>query len=167
MAPAISTTTNRFFCHFGQFLAPNNLKNQNFKTLKKTLEILSFYTIVPKIMIICYTVPEIWCVKDVSVMSFWDFFPFYPPNSLKKENFKKMRKKKPGDVIIYTSAPKIIIIRYTVLEIWCVADVIVIFHLDYFLPFYAPNSPKHKNVKKKMKKKAWRYHHFIHVYQKL
>ena len=95
MAPAISTTTNRFFCHFGQFLAPNNLKNQNFKTLKKNLEILSFYTIVPKIMIICYTVPEIWCVKDVSVMSFWDFFPFYPPNSLKKENFKKMRKKSP------------------------------------------------------------------------
>ena len=28
------------------------------------MEISSFYTSVPKIMIICYTVTEIWCVAD-------------------------------------------------------------------------------------------------------
>ena len=31
--------------------------------------------------------------------SFWEFFPFYPANSPKKQNFKKM-KKNPGDIII-------------------------------------------------------------------
>ena len=50
------------FLHF--YLAENQ-KNQNFekmkknKTKKKHQEISSFYTIVPKIMIRCYTVPEI------------------------------------------------------------------------------------------------------------
>ena len=39
----------------------------------------SFYTIVPKIMTIGYTVPEIWCVRDVIVVSFWAIFcPFTP-----------------------------------------------------------------------------------------
>ena len=41
------------------FYPPNSPKNENFKTIKKILEI-SFYKSVPKIMIICYTVPEIY-----------------------------------------------------------------------------------------------------------
>ena len=41
------------------FYSPNTLK------MKKTLEILSFYTGVPKIMIIGFTVPEIWHMSDV------------------------------------------------------------------------------------------------------
>ena len=47
------------------------IKNQNFekmkiiaKICKKLLEISSFYTSVPNIMIPCYTVPEIWQVTD-------------------------------------------------------------------------------------------------------
>ena len=46
---------------------PNSPKNQNFKKWKekKSLEILSFYTYVPKIMIRWCTVPEIWCTADV------------------------------------------------------------------------------------------------------
>ena len=48
----------RIFCHFGLFFA---LTTQKIKILKnwqkKSLEKLSFYTSVPKIMIICYTVP--------------------------------------------------------------------------------------------------------------
>ena len=50
-----------FFC---PFYSPNTLKMKISK-MKKTLEISSFYTGVPKIMIICYTVPEIWHVSDV------------------------------------------------------------------------------------------------------
>ena len=54
--------------HFGLFFLPfyphNSLKTQNFKKMKKSLEILWFYTSVPKIMIICYTVLEIWCATD-------------------------------------------------------------------------------------------------------
>ena len=36
--------------------------------------------------------------------------------------------------------------------------------MDYFLPFYHPNSPKNKNFNEK--KTTWRYHHFPQVYQK-
>ena len=46
------------FCHFGLFFAllpPNNPKLKIFINFKKTLEISSFYTSVPKIMILCYT----------------------------------------------------------------------------------------------------------------
>ena len=49
--------------HFGLFLPfypPSSPKNENFKTMKKHLEISSFYTSVTKIMIICYTVPEMY-----------------------------------------------------------------------------------------------------------
>ena len=61
--------------------------------------------------------------------------------------------------------PKIMIICYTVPEIWRVTDVIVIFH---FALFFAP-SPHQQSKKSKLKKKknACRYHHFTFVYQKL
>ena len=41
MAPEIWSVTDRIFCHFGPFFVllppppPNNLKNQNFKKMKK------------------------------------------------------------------------------------------------------------------------------------
>ena len=64
--------------------------------MKKTLEISSIYTFnLPKIMIICYTVPDIWCMTDVIVIFiFFYIFPFYPPNTNnpKNENFKTMKK---------------------------------------------------------------------------
>ena len=93
----------------GQFLpfySPNSPKNQNFKKniLKKRLEISSLYTNVPKIMIICYTVPEIWCMTDVIVIfHFGLFFALLPPPtpSNSPTNQKKKKKKKtPGNIII-------------------------------------------------------------------
>ena len=70
------------------------------KKWKKHLEISSFYTSVPKIMIIGYTVPEIWCVLGVTIIFHFDpFFTLSPTNSLKNQNIKKM-KKAPGDIII-------------------------------------------------------------------
>ena len=66
----------------------------------------SFYTSVPKIMIILYTVPEIWCMTDVIVIfHFRLFFPLFPPKSPKNQNLKKM-KKKPGDIIILQMCTK-------------------------------------------------------------
>ena len=54
------------------------------KKWKKHLDISSFYTTVPKIMIICYTVPEIWHVADVIVISYLKrFFALLLPNSSK------------------------------------------------------------------------------------
>ena len=68
----------------------------------KTLEIWSFYTSVPKIMIICYTVPEIWHLTDVIVIfHFGLFFVLLPPNSPKNKNFKKMREITGGIIILH------------------------------------------------------------------
>ena len=74
-----------FFAIFGYFLSFTplilsftHLTAQKIKMKKKDrekhLEILSFYISVPKIMIICYTVPEIWHVTDVIIFSFWAIF---------------------------------------------------------------------------------------------
>ena len=52
--------TDRFFCHLGTFFA--------LLSLLPFLEISSFYTSVPKIMIIGYTVPEIWHVTHAIVI---------------------------------------------------------------------------------------------------
>ena len=97
--------------------------------------------------------------------SCWAIFcPFTPLTAQKVKIFKKM--KKPLEISsFYTSAPKIMIIGYTVPEIWHMTDVII-FHFGYFLPFYPPNSQKNDNFKKN-EKKPWRYHHFTHVQQKL
>ena len=44
------------------------------------MEISSFYTNVPKIMIISYTVRETWCVTDVIfIFQFGLFFAFLQP----------------------------------------------------------------------------------------
>ena len=67
------------------------------KKEKKHLQI-SFYTRAPKIMIICCTVPEIWCVTVVINSPPPTPFP-PPPKRLKNQNFKKM-KKMPGNTII-------------------------------------------------------------------
>ena len=84
MVPEIWSITDRIFCHFGPSFTPppppKNLKHQKFKKMKKTknknkktkkknyLEISSFDTSVLKIMIVCYTVPEIWHMTDVIVI---------------------------------------------------------------------------------------------------
>ena len=63
MVREIWSVTDRILCHLGPFFAllpSNNLKNENFEKMKKKpLEISLFYTDVPKIMIICYTISEI------------------------------------------------------------------------------------------------------------
>ena len=44
--------------YFLPFYSPNSQKNENVKKIKKQLKISSFYTSVPKFMIICYTAPR-------------------------------------------------------------------------------------------------------------
>ena len=58
---------------------------QKMKILKKwrnPLEISSFYTSAPKVMIICYTVPKIWCGRDVTIFHFRLFFLLLPKKLL-------------------------------------------------------------------------------------
>ena len=74
------------------------IKNKN---EKKVLEISSFYNGVPKIMIICYTVPEIRWVTDVIVIfHFWAIFCSFTPLTAQKTKFFKKLKKIPRDIII-------------------------------------------------------------------
>ena len=73
---------------------------------KKHLEISSFYTSVPKIMVICFTIPEIWHVTYVIVIFHFGLFfcAFTPLTSLKMKIKKK--KKTPGDIIILHKCTK-------------------------------------------------------------
>ena len=56
-----------FWAIFQPFSPLTAQKNENEKKKKKHLDI-SFYTSVPKIMIICSTVPEIWHMTHVIVI---------------------------------------------------------------------------------------------------
>ena len=106
---------------------PNSPKNENFKKKrKKHHEISSFNTSVPKIMIILRY--GVWQMQLLFFILGY-FLPFYPPKS---ENFKKI-KKTTGDIILQ-NCTKIMIMCYTVPEIWHMMDVIVIFH---FGPLFA------------------------------
>ena len=107
---------------------------------KKSLDISSFYINVPKIMIIRYTVPGIWHVTDVIVIfQFRLYFSLLPPpspappNSPKNENFRKMKKNSWRYHQFNVSVPKIIIICFTVPEIWPV--------MDCYFSFWAILSP--------------------------
>ena len=83
---------NCYFSFWAIFFPFTLLTTQKMKISKKWkqkhLDISLFYTSVPKIMVICYNVPEIWRMADVIFI----FPPFYPLNSPKNENFKKMKK---------------------------------------------------------------------------
>ena len=79
---------DRIFCHFGPFFAllpPNNPENRNFEKMKNCLKISSFHTSVSKIMIICYTVPEIWGATDIIfILHFGLFFALLHPLTAQK-----------------------------------------------------------------------------------
>ena len=78
-----------------KFQESNNNNNN-----KKILGISSFYTIIPKILIICYTVFEVWYLMNViAIFRFGLCFALLPSNSSKNKKFQK-NVKKPGDIIV-------------------------------------------------------------------
>ena len=99
------TNVNAAF-HFGLFFCRFTLlTTRKIKILKKwktDLEISSFYIIVPKTMIICYTFPEMVHGRCNCYFSFWfwiNFCPFTTITAQKIKNFINMEKM-PGDTII-------------------------------------------------------------------
>ena len=76
---------HRYNCYFSfwTILYPFTLltaqKKKILQKWRKHLEMSSFYTSVPKIMIMYYTVPEIWCVTDVIIFHFGPIFALLPP----------------------------------------------------------------------------------------
>ena len=116
--------TDVIIFHFGPFFSVfphNNLKNQNLKKLKKSLKISSFYTGAPKIMIICYTVPEIKHNKQ----SFLSFLAIFCPLTLLATWKSKVLKKWTKNLKIlsfYTCIPQMMIIWCMVPETWSAID---------------------------------------------
>ena len=79
-----------FFCHLGPFFATQKIKI--LKKWKKCLEI-SFYTSVPKIMIMLYCSWDMACNRCNCYFSFWAIFcPFTPLTAQKNQNVKKNEK---------------------------------------------------------------------------
>ena len=129
------TQQTEFFLVLDHFLSfytpPSPVTTQR---TKKHLEISSFYTSVQKILIICYTVPEIWHVTHVVVifhfelflLPFWAIFCLFTSPTAQKikmsKKKKKKRKKKMEISSFYTCVPKIMISWCTVLEILRATD---------------------------------------------
>ena len=124
------------FCHFDHFLPfypHNNPKNQNFERLKKTHgDIIILHKCTRNTDHMLYYSLDMVCNR-FHCFSFWAIF--YSFTSLTGQKIKLLKKWKKHLKIsrFYNSVPKIIIICYTVPEIWCVTDVII-FH---FGPFFA------------------------------
>ena len=123
MVPEISSVTDRILCHFGPYFAHLpliNPQNQNFEKWKKHLEILLLYTSVPKIMIISYTVREIWHMTDIIVI--FHLGLFFALLLAPKMKISKKWKKRLEISSFYTCVPKIMIRWCTVSEKWCTTN---------------------------------------------
>ena len=81
-----------FWAIFCPFTPLTTQKSKILKKWKKRGEISSFYTSVPKIMIIYYTVPKIWYLSDV-ILLILIFSPLRAPLPLAAQKIKKNIKK--------------------------------------------------------------------------
>ena len=92
------------------------------KKRKKRLEILPFYTSVPKIMIICYTVPEIWQVTHVIVIFHFGLFVALLSPLIAQKIKNPQKWKKHLERSSFYTCTKIMTRCCTVPEIWCAMD---------------------------------------------
>ena len=131
MVAEISSIADRTFWLFGLFcpiLPPNNPESQNFEKMKKIpgdISILHKCTINDNYMI--YGFWDMKCSRHV-FLSFGSFF--CPFTKAWKMKISKQMKKHLEISLFYISVPKIMIICYTVPEIWPMTDVIAIFHFQ-------------------------------------
>ena len=81
--------------HFGLFFALLPTKQPNKRKLKKNMKkssgdiICIIYTTASKIMIECYTVPEIWHVTDITIFHFGLIIALLPQTARKMKIPKK------------------------------------------------------------------------------
>ena len=134
-------STRQNFCHSGPVFSlspPKHPENQNFQKMKKIYEDIIILQM---------------CTRDGNHMMYgsWDmkhgrqnflslrtsFCPFTPLTTWKIKIFKNWKKYLEISSF-YTNAPKIMIISYTVPEIWLVMVVIVIFHFGLFFALLPP-----------------------------
>ena len=132
----------------------NLLELKNHKNEKKT-KISSFYTSEPKLMIIGYTVLEIWHMTDVIVVfQFGQFFALLPPQQPKKWKFQ-INTTILGDIILLHNCTKthdyMLYCSWDMVHDSC-TDIIVIFHFGLFFALWPPYLPKKWKYKKNEKK---------------
>ena len=123
-----------FFSFWTIFCSFTPLTMQKIKILKKwkkRLEISSFHTSAPQITIISSIIPDIWSATGRIFCHFGLLFAPLPHWQPKKIKILKKWNKHLEISSFYTSVPKVMIICYSVSEIWHVTDV-VIFHFGLF-----------------------------------
>ena len=130
-----------FFVILGYFLPfypPNNPENQTFEKMKKNPGdiILHKCTINDNHMINGSW--DINCNRQIFFGRLGPFFALLPPLTAQKIKISKKWKKHQEIWSFYTTVPKIMIIGYTVPEMWHVTDVIVIFHFGLFFALLSP-----------------------------
>ena len=158
--------------HFLPFytpVPPNNPENQNFEKMKKAtgdVIILHKCTINNNHMI--YGSYEMWSAPDrFFFCHLGPFFALSPPNSLKIEHFKKM-KKSPGGITILLKYTKNHDRRlYCSWDMACDGCNYYFSFGHFFSPFTPPPTAQKIKKFKKNEKKPWRYNHLTQVYQKL
>ena len=104
-----------FWAIFCPFAPVTSKKMKISKNWNKNLEISPLYTIAPKIMITCCTVPEIWHVTHVIfIFHFGLFFALFSPTTPPPPKKKKIK--------ISKTWKNIMIRWFSVPEIWCTTD---------------------------------------------
>ena len=128
MVPEIWNSTDRiFFLSSWATLTPWKMKISNMKT---PLEISSFYTSVPQIML--YYSWDMAPVACNCYFSFWAIFSPFIPLTAQKIKISHTKKKHMEVSSFNTSVQKIMIICFIVSEIWHLTDVVVSFHFGLF-----------------------------------
>ena len=123
-----------FWIVFCRFISITTLKIKILKNLKN-----------PSGDIILLHDHKLYCYLDMAhngcnCFSFWAIFcPFTPPAAQKIKKIKNWKKKKHLEIpLLYICVPKSMIRWCTVLEIWCVTDVIIISHFGLFYALLPP-----------------------------
>ena len=123
------------------FYSPKNSIHQNFKKWKHLLKI-SFYTCVPKIILIWCMVPEIQSETDKIFGHFGWFFallPPLPPNDPENQNFERNKwKKMPGDIILLFIH---MYHKWRSYDIWLLKYKVQQTNFCHFGPFFALSAP--------------------------
>ena len=128
---------NFFLSFWTIFCTFTPLTTQRVKILKKWkhhLEIYHFTQVYHKWQSWCFLRYGAWRTEFFVILE--RFLPFPPPKNPKNKTFQKMKKIPGGIITLHTSVPKIMIICYTVPEIWCITDVSVIFHFGLFFALF-------------------------------
>ena len=158
MVPEIWNETDIIVCHFGTIFAhlfpltTQKIKILKKKERKKRLEMSSFYTCAPKIMIIWCMPPEIWCATNRVFCHFGPFFALL----LLTPKFKTWKNlKNAWRYCLFTHVHNkwrydAWFLRYKMRQI----KFFVI--LGHFLPFDPRNNPRNQNFEKKNEKKLAR-----------